>query len=176
MSLGKWKAKRWCSQVVQALLIFRWLPSPLTWGVLQECADHPWEARLICHHIFHPQSLFCNQVHISAHTVKIQPLPISTKCACVPFTSQNSVRIGTGYTALHHLHEGLWGPSWGWIHNYTLQWNSASSRDLLEVSVQLSKRPYRCTWEQQLFPFGSKKTWLSLWDRKTASPDCIFTL
>lgn len=101
---------------------------------------------------------------------------ISTMCTCVQFTSQHSTRIGTEYRVLQHLHEGLWGPLWGWIHNSTPKWNSATLGDLLEVSVQLSQRPCCCTWEQQLFPFGSKKSWKSLWDRKTASPDCIFTL
>lgn len=81
----------------------------------------------------------------------------TTMCICVPFTSQLSTRTRREYRVFQHLPEGLWDLSWSWIRNYTPKWNSVTSRDLLEVSVQLSKRPCCCTWEQQLFPFDSKK-------------------
>lgn len=76
------------------------------------------------------------------------------------------------FTAFHEKWNRLQSPSappqgallpiLGFNLQLCLKQTSANSKELLVVSVQLSKQPHCCTWEQQLFSFGSKKAgWAS---------------
>lgn len=151
----------------------------------QECAVHRCShrctvpAQLICHHIFHPHnSFFIRQPgeHFCSHSENTRLSHYMHRCITCLFY----------FTVLHKKWNRLQSPSappqrallsiLGFNAQLCPKWTFANSRQLLEVWVQLSKRPCCCTWEQQLFSFGSKKSWMSLWDWKTASPDWIFTL
>lgn len=71
------------------------------------------------------------------------------------------------FTAFHEKWNRLQSPSappqgallpiLGFNLQLCLKRTSANSKELLVVSVQLSKQPHCCTWEQQLFLLAAKK-------------------
>lgn len=125
MWLGKWKPKSLCSQVVQALLISRWLLSTPPWGGTRhmQSIDKKHSASTVNLPLYFPSpQLILHQATRCTFLLtwwKYKPLQLYTQTHTrVPFTSQHSTRSGTGYRVLQHLHEGLCCPSWGIILNY----------------------------------------------------------
>lgn len=164
MWLGKWKPKSLCCKWLEHFS----LPGGFTTLLPEEAsggAVHRQAAQYICHPGFHPHLFFNNQEHISTHTVKTSP-PCMHRPARVSFLPPSTPQ-GVDQC----------GPSWGLTHS-----------SALNTILQIQEVYLRCQWSWASDPVvapgsssgfllaAKKKSWLSMWDWKTASPEWISVL